>query len=243
MYPKGDIKKLNRRRELNRRLRFVQKRMVEVAFEFLLAQGKIPALPEGMEEPPEWALSAARWVAENCLKPPTAEDVTNDAGGVWMETIGRYEGLLAYVTQAGKGGGNSDEARRVLTKLQKFTSKLVPREPLDEAKQLDLEIERILPPMTATEIFEFNERRIRGISSVVNSEGELQVLKTDQAEIYYLIWFFWPKIHEMIPSITAAKVGTWLSDNFELFTSLETVEIVYARLGLASFKKPANPST
>jgi hypothetical protein len=217
--------------------------MREVSAEFLFAQGMIPALPKGIREPPVWALSAARWVAENCLKPPTKEDVANDVGGVWMETMGRYEGLLAFVTQAGADGGNDDEARRVLTKLQKFTSKMVPREPLDEAKRLDLEIEKILPPMTAAEIFEFNERRLRGISSVVDSNGELQVLNSDQAEIYYLTWFFWPKIREMFPTITAAKLRTWLSDNFGLFTSLETVEIVYARLGLAAFKKGESAST
>jgi hypothetical protein len=237
MYPKDDIQKLNRRRELNRRLSFVKKRMTEVGVELHFARGDIQSLPKEMVEPPEWALKAARWVATNCLGIPSKEEISKDIGGAWEEMIGRYDGILAFITGVGTEKTDDVEVRRVLRKLQKFTLEIADKNTLDKIKERDLAVERLLPPMTPEELFELGERRRRGISSVVNRKGELQILKSTQAEIYYFVWFFWPVLREMIPTLTAAKVSAWLSKEFGIFTSMETVEIVYTKLDLASFKK------
>jgi len=57
--------------------------------------------------------------------------------------------------------------------------------------------------------------------------------------IYYYVWFFWSKLLEMMPSITAKKLKIWLGKDFGIYTSEETVEIVYSNLKLASFKGTA----
>jgi len=243
MHPKSDIKKLNRMRELERRLRFVRKRMKDVATEFLYVNGTLPALPNGIKEPPKWALDAAHWVSVNCLKAPTANQIEDDVEGVWGETIAKYEGLVAFVTQAGHDETSNGDVNRVLRRLQKSTLELVDRDTLLAIKELDSDVDSILPALTAKELFELNDRRRRGLASVVNSEGELQVLKSAQAEIYYFIWFFWPIVQKMIPAITAAKLGKWLADEFGIHTSPKTVEIVFSKLRLAAFKKSASVAT
>ncbi len=221
---------------MNRRLLFVQKRMVEVIFEFQFAQGTIAELPKGAMMPPEWALVAAQWIGKNSVKAPTTAEVLKDPRGALEETIGRYEALLGYVTHEGVDQGDDDEVRRVTKKLQRFTSRLVSRGTLHGLKKFGAALEKILPPIGAKQVIEYNKRKRRGISSVVDEEGEIDVLKTAQSEIYYYVFFFWPKLLEMMPSITAKKLKTWLGKDFGIYTSVETVEIVYSKLKLASFK-------
>ena len=217
--------------------------MKEVAPEFHYVRGAIQVLPKGMKEPPKWALEAARWVADNCLKAPTAEEIEEDIEGIWDETIAKYEGMVAFVTQTESDDSSDAEVNGILRRLQKTAVGLVDRDSLIALKEMDAEIDKILPALTAKELFELNERRDRGLASIVNAEGELQVLKTAQSEIYYFIWFFWPVVLGMVPTITAAKLCKWLKNEFGIHTSLKTVEIVFTKLRMASFVIEANLAT
>jgi len=214
--------------------------MVEMINEFLFVRGKVDALPNDLEMPPEWALSAARWIGEHLTRTLTTEGITCEPRAALEEAIGRYEALLGYITQVSADEADDDDVKRVTTKLHKFTLGIVDRESLHGLKKLNADLEKVLPPIGVTQVIENNRRNRRGISSVVDQDGELQVLKTAQLEIYYCVWFCWPKLLEMMPSITARKLQKWLSTDFGIFTSEETVEIVYSKLKLASFKS-ANP--
>lgn len=101
MHPKDEIQNLNLRREVNRRVLFVKRRMEEMMREHEFAQDKLKELPRPMTMPPQWALDAASRIWEKGLGRPfmgmTKEEIEKDPRGCLHEVIGIYEGMMSYV--------------------------------------------------------------------------------------------------------------------------------------------------
>jgi hypothetical protein len=242
MYPKREIENLNLRRELNRRLQFIKKRLVETVYEFKLAQGKISELPEGMKVPPQWALDAARLAWDYGLGAPfkqlSQEEIKRDPRGCTKEIIGIYESMLAYVVHPSKVEKESDEARSALAEVRSLASKVVAKKTLGQLRKLDARLEAVLPQATPEELVAWGERYTRGAKSVRVEEDAFPLIKSLSGRICYLVWFGWPLL-ELMPQLRAEDLHKWLGEEFHVFASVKLVEAIYTELHLAAYKKRA----
>jgi hypothetical protein len=240
MYPKREIENLNLRRELNRRLQFLKKRLLETVLEFKLAQGKIAELPAGMRVPPAWALDGARLSWDYGLgaafKHVSEEEIRKDPRGCVKEIIGIYESMLAYVVHPSTIEKENEEARSALAELRSLASKVVAKKTLGQMRKLDARLEVVLPAATPEELVAWGERYTRGAKSMRVEEDEFPLMKSLSGRICYLVWFGWPLLEPM-PQLRAEDLHRWLGEEFHVFASQKLVESIYTELHLAAYKK------
>ena len=237
MHPGRDIQRQNLIREMNRRLAFVKKRMLEVMIEFHFIQGRIIELPYPLRMPPDWVLDAARLSWEtgfgNAFKNLTKEEIKRDPRGALRELIAVYEAMVAYVGNPRTDPKLPPEANAAGVKLHKFAQKIVAKNMLTQLRKLDSTLEELLPPSTTKQLHDYSTRYDRGLRATVDSSGELFADTSRTSQIYYLVWFFYPYLIKK-PALSAAVLTKWLGDEVGFFVSQKSVERVHTKLKLAS---------
>ena len=177
MHPKSAIQSLNLRREINRRLLFLKRRMAESIVEHHFMHGKISALPEGMKIPPEWALNSARLAWETGLGSPfkdmNPEGIRKDPRGSVKQMIGLYESMLSFVANP-MPQENAPEVRDAVDKLRRYSSQIVARKFLTHLKNLEKHLDRLLPPPTPEQLLNIGGRYIEGLHA---GQVNLKVLR------------------------------------------------------------------
>jgi hypothetical protein len=232
---------------LNERLRFVKRRMLETIVEFNYAQGKIKEWPTELAKPPDWAIDASLYCWKSgqgaAFKHVTKEEIRRDPRGALKEITAIFEGLRAYVVNPSHDAKDPLEVRRVVSDLHKHAEGLVAKRVLTQFRKLDARLEKLLPPATASQLVQWGDRYQRGIRAATENPGGV-IEGTATTKIYYLIWFFWPKLIAK-PLLTAAVLRQWFIDQVGFTASDKLVEAAHTKLKLASRhnKKKRQPNS
>lgn len=244
MRTKRDLVELNWARELHLRLRFVEKRLGETVIELKLARGMASELPEGMQRPPDWALVAAQMAWETGFKRLSELDprgsASIDADGA-RELLGTFLSLLSYVQKPPVALSSEPGDASALVMLRRSAGKQISREFIKYLRKLAKATKRKFEVPSLGELAEFNRRYSAGLSGFATPKGDLVGMRTATARIYFLLWFFWPKLKR---DLDGPYVHDWLRNEQGESVSDKLVEAILTRLrkGCAELKaKPNQP--
>jgi len=239
MHPKDSIQSLNLRRELQRRLEFVKRRVSHSPAEFRFATGKSTTLPREQKMPPGWAIEAARsyWThgIGKAFAHINADSIRGDPSGTTRELIGIYESMLAYVSHPGLSEScDPPEVKAATESLRKMTSRSVTKSLLKHLRALDSRIEELLPPPTVADLAVRGVRYLNGVGAL-NMSGEFRETETLTVQTYHAIWFGWPMLKNRT-NFRALDLKEWVSGQFGIYASDKLIEKVYKDLGFARYK-------
>lgn len=235
MYPKSDLLKLNRRREAQRRISFARKRLWETVAELQLARGKITSLPREMCMPPEWALRSARLASDRWLAPTaklTPEAIRNDPRGALKEIMGLFDAMIACANQLPENLPEEERSKPEIKAIGHLAAKLAASRFLAHLKRLERALNEKLPTPSHKELVAHARSYERGLTEMFSPDGDVVGSRTLTAQIYYLVWFFWPKLSQR-KQLRAVDLQKFFSDEIGQQFGIKLVEAVYRDVGLA----------
>jgi hypothetical protein len=223
MRSKKELNALNRRREINRRLTFVKKRMDAAPVELAFAFGRLEKMPAHSSVPPDLALAAARLSWKTGFGP--LAKITGDAReklkgrDVW-EIFGMYRAMYAFahdrITAACPGS-----EKWALAQLKRHVARGLSKSFLRWLGKLEARFKISVPAPSLEALIEQGQRSTAGLSSFVTPAGEMPTMKTATARIYHNWWFFWPSLEGRW---TAPALHSWLAQELDERVSDKLVE-------------------
>ncbi len=238
MYPKRDLERLNVRRAANARIRFARKRMLETVIELSFARGKCAQLPTPMRVPPEWALNAARLVSERWLAPLikiTPEEIRSNPRGVVKELLGIFDAMVASMAALADELPPAIRRTKEGRTVKEIADELAAGDFRSYLVSLERELGHKLPKPTHRELVEHAQRYERGLTELISPEDEFGVtgMETMTAQLYYLVWFYWPKL-VLRKQLRATDLEAFLFQETQLRFSTKLVEKIYRDTRIAA---------
>jgi hypothetical protein len=230
MHPRRDLETLNRRKERDRRLRFINRRIGEILHEYRLVEGRATVLPSKMARPPEWALRAATQFLRSTFERPPDEIVAKNPLRAFGELKGMIEVMSAAAIEA--AADTDSNTRRFAAKMLRLAQP--ERDVAATLANASVAAERLSGTSTKHRL-EYQKSQVRGAEQVVSDDGSIRIPRTAQAEIYYVVWFFWEELNRKLPELSSGKLHRWLTQSLGIHASEKTVELVYTRLRLGKF--------
>ena len=222
---------MEKRSEIESRLRFIKARIRDSVTELSFAKGKIPSLPKHLAMPPPWALAAARKAWETGfahLRTLRADEKSRTYGDA-AELFGIYRRLVSYVQNPPTKIRDEESNERGLVTLRKSVARHISRKFLKFIARVERKFHSGIQVPTEEQLIEWATRYDKGITrGFLSPEGEVEALRKKQARIYYLIWLFWPKLRYRF---TSPGLHRWLREEHgETEISDKTVEAVITQL-------------
>ena len=227
---KNHLSELNRRREINRRTRFVNARMWDMPIELSFAEGRLAKLPSYIVRPPDWALAASRLAKAAVLKPlahlKPSEGRKYTRGDLW-ELVGAMEAIDNYVryptVEEREMAQEIPEIAELKKPLVKQTEKAVIK--FFASLKRRCKVKAQIPDWE--EVVEYQKRQQKGQSEFATPDGQLAGLESTSSKLYYVIWMFWP---ELKGRFSAPEIHDWFRRQLGESTSDKTVEAVVTRI-------------
>jgi hypothetical protein len=234
MHPKKSIQQLNFRREINRRLRFIKRRIPETVVEHHFFQGKLSALPVGMKSPPSWAREAANlfWIKGlgAHFAHITRDEIERDPRGAVREITAIHECLMSYISSPKLDTELSEIGDKELIEIKRALWPDVGALLLQNLKKIDARLDELLEPATHEQLIAYRERELRATRALAPKDDAWGIgNETMTVKIAYAIWFFWPE-WDTKSRVTAGDLYSWLEKNLGLHVSLKLVELVFTKI-------------
>ncbi|MDQ5977972.1 MAG: hypothetical protein QG602_944 [Verrucomicrobiota bacterium] len=221
---------------MNRRLRFIKKRLRDMPVELAFAEGKRTNLPTDIRQPTPLILAAARIAAEGIAKPIAHLDPRKrkvEAGDM-VELIGHFQAMVSYMSCPSPAMREQEMelpemtalrepvAKKTLKGFQRCIARIIRRTSRKAA----------VPPLEYLQ--EQQARYAKGLGSFARGD-DVMALNHASTRICYVLWMFW---EEIAAPVTAPSLHLWLRKNLGESVSDKSVEAILTRV-----RKEARPTT
>jgi hypothetical protein len=223
------LNELNRRREIHARLRFCRGRMRVMNHELAFALGKIGKLPAGERVPHDWALVAAREAWERVFSPLARlqpDQLGRMQTGDFWELASIYRRIVSFIGNPSRQEKAEEKRISELQTLRRSVAKFISRAVLRLISRIEARFHCSIPAPSPEELTEKLIRSGTG-AKAISADGEFVGMKFATARIYYLVWFFWPKLEGRT---SAPELHTWLREEHGEDVSDKTVEAIVTML-------------
>ena len=235
MRPEQEFNQRELRKEVQRRLRFIQTRIQQAPMELSFAVGRTAGLPKTMKLPPPWALESARETWRRVFAPlaKLESEVLSSASRsakMW-ELFALFRSMASFIDTPSAVSRQEEHEFPELVTLRKSAAKQVSRKFLRHITTVEHKFNCEFPKPTHEELIEQATGMKRGVTGFLTSDDKLQRMKTATSQIYFLLWYFWP---EFSGSLSNPQVHTWLAREHGLNPSDKLVEAILTSLRKAS---------
>ena len=213
MRPEQEFNRRELRKEMQNRLRFLQDRIRVTPIELAYALGRTAALPSGMKLPPRWALEAARVTWARVFAPLAELEAEVSSGKInavrMWELFAQFRSMVSYLDSPSAEILQKEKELPALVALRKTAATQISKDFLRYIQRVERNFRCNLPNPTLEELADHAAGTEKGHDSFVTTKGELPAMKTATSQIYYLLWFYWPKRASTLG--TTPEVHTWLT--------------------------------